>query len=892
MSQVPISALPPLATPLNPALQLEVAQGSTTSSKVTISQILTDPIISGSPTITDFTLALHDHSNNINGGQLTNSALIAGEFTAITGLGTQTLDLSMGIQNILQSGFLELREIALPSSPQETAGRLYTRDVAGTTTLFFLNSLGEEIDLLDIGLGTFLPLAGGTMDNLAAIEFTNTGDGNNPTISVTPSALQTLKISDNLLVPSTIFLGEAGWNMDINDADTDFVILSPTGDGSHNFDIISDNGEISLQNDTSTNDFLAKFFVEQTNAQATSQEIALTIEAKIVDGTDVGTNPVIAINALQAAASIDARPIFGIRNNGTNLWEISKDGIVNMQNNNLINSVMTSTVTGVSGITGLGIQTINLVMNDNQIQFVNSNHRIEQNGDNMQIHSLLSSSIGLFLGGVVYAFDQDKVNWDNKDILNMNRLAFSNSTNKGLNNVTIQRGVTSSGGNDASLELDANTGGEIVLRVADEEEYNFGATIADFHDNQIDNAVVLSTVTGVSGITGLGTQVQTFDINVQDIKFQNWSINESTVNTLDFENAGGNIVGKINFNTDNVQTNLTLGQFGVELNVSQKSPTAGNPGLVVYTELIEVLPANDINTTPVYDIRIQRAGGAVIDSRRLLRIRNFTTDIWDLNFNGDIIQSGTLTIGGDLNINKLDADIFFNTRFTQSTPIPDTEIFTMTMFGENDANVEKTFAIIDVNQKVITNGSEDAIMEIGLMQNGSVVPALVLNAEDSALVVGTTFDIGFPQKSGPAKTFKLGTSSINNLLFNLNRVKTQNIVITDIAITQTPVTTTETDIIGLAFLVADQPQGVGIVTLTLLVSPSSNNHQAIFRIKQNNVVIFSKSVRIGDNGEQNNTITFVADTVLDGTVLKATAQAATGTFNVEVGTELSVIQLF
>lgn len=597
MSQVPISALPPLATPLNPALQLEVAQGTTTSSKVTLAQILTDPIITGSPTITDFTLALHDHSNNINGGQLTNSALVTGEFTAITGLGIQTTALSMGVNNILQLGFLELREITIPDNPAETAGRLYTRDVAGNTILFFLNSLGVETDLLDIGTGTFLPLAGGTMDDGAAIAFENTGDGPNPTISVIPSAGQTLTISDNLSVPTTIFLGSAGWRM-TTDADTDFSITTPEGDGSHNFDIISETGEISLQNTTTTNDFTAKFFVEQLNPLSTNDAIALTIEAQIVDGTDTGEKPVIAINARQAAADIDTRPIFGILNNGNQRWEISKDGDVTqfgdlnmvlekiilndweifgqVANNDLrfktisgndgtisfitdemtfqfiIASVQTSNVisqqTGgdvdtkivyqtfigvipdndpISNTTpiydiriqregaadiinrpliqvrnhlttewlldndGTVTQSGNLLMGSNQIQFVDINHRIDQVANNMEIHTQLEGNTTLFLGGTFYRFDKTKADWEKKNILNMNQIAFSNPTSSGSTRVAIQRGDAAEGGNNASLEFDANLNGELVLRIfggsTHDEEYNFGATAADFHDNQINN---------------------------------------------------------------------------------------------------------------------------------------------------------------------------------------------------------------------------------------------------------------------------------------------------------------------------------------------------------------------------------------------------------------------
>jgi len=59
------------------------------------------------PTIASFTNATHDHSNAAGGGNLTNTALTSGVFSAITGVGTQSQALAMGTNNITNVGFFE-----------------------------------------------------------------------------------------------------------------------------------------------------------------------------------------------------------------------------------------------------------------------------------------------------------------------------------------------------------------------------------------------------------------------------------------------------------------------------------------------------------------------------------------------------------------------------------------------------------------------------------------------------------------------------------------------------------------------------------------------------------------------------------------------------------------
>ncbi len=78
-------------------------------------QTLTNKTLT-TPTIASFANATHDHSNAAEGGQLTNTALTAGVFAAITGIGTQSQTLNMNanlIQNAVFDNTNEFQDDAL-----------------------------------------------------------------------------------------------------------------------------------------------------------------------------------------------------------------------------------------------------------------------------------------------------------------------------------------------------------------------------------------------------------------------------------------------------------------------------------------------------------------------------------------------------------------------------------------------------------------------------------------------------------------------------------------------------------------------------------------------------------------------------------------------------------
>jgi len=93
------------------SLQLSGVISDTTGSGVLV---FNDAPTISNPTISDFSLAQHDHRDAIRGGQLTNTALVSGVFGAITGLGAQSQTLDMN-SNIVDNFLLLVSNAAFPA---------------------------------------------------------------------------------------------------------------------------------------------------------------------------------------------------------------------------------------------------------------------------------------------------------------------------------------------------------------------------------------------------------------------------------------------------------------------------------------------------------------------------------------------------------------------------------------------------------------------------------------------------------------------------------------------------------------------------------------------------------------------------------------------------------
>jgi len=82
--------------------------------------------------------------------------------------------------NLQTNGYIDINEIATPANPAANVGRLYVKDVAAVTQLFFRDSVGLETNLLAIPSEVFLWTADHSTGGFALLD-SNFADGIDPT---------------------------------------------------------------------------------------------------------------------------------------------------------------------------------------------------------------------------------------------------------------------------------------------------------------------------------------------------------------------------------------------------------------------------------------------------------------------------------------------------------------------------------------------------------------------------------------------------------------------------------------------------------------------------------------------------------------------------------------
>lgn len=82
--------------------------------------------------------------------------------------------------NLQTNGYIDINEIATPANPAANVGRLYVKDVAAVTQLFFRDSVGLETNLLAIPSEVFLWTANHSTGGFALLD-SNFADGIDPT---------------------------------------------------------------------------------------------------------------------------------------------------------------------------------------------------------------------------------------------------------------------------------------------------------------------------------------------------------------------------------------------------------------------------------------------------------------------------------------------------------------------------------------------------------------------------------------------------------------------------------------------------------------------------------------------------------------------------------------
>lgn len=516
-------------------------------------QTLTNKTLT-TPTIGDFTNAVHDHSNAANGGQLTNTALVPGVFTAITGLGVQSQALDMG------TNFIDIGEIATPANPGANVGRLYVRDNASVTDLFFRDSAGTESQLSNLSLTlegltdvtissraahqVLVVNAGNTSwvnefldnDNLSSGRFSNiTGVGaafnlltDNTTAVLeleanhtTPTANQVIAnidfVDDDSAGNRTVYARIESQIEDPTDTTEDgsliFEVMTGGGLSTYMqwnqgalglFEILRDLsmagfGIINLNNSTglqfqsghtitsgatflTANVGSGDFFV--VNVNGTNEYFFGAAEA------DFQGNDIVDLRALEfiGDATLPAAGVGYIQENGANsiLYNIATGGSHDLTINAVSEYLFNATTADFQGntITDLGGLTFsagNIDLNGGELQNVNvisfdtAGLDITNSGGNMQFDIPDTNTLNIrFNATTEYLFDQTEADWNGNNLINVETISLNNAGND----------ISSDAG---GINIDVPTSDFVTLLVNTVDEYEFSATQADWHDNNLIN---------------------------------------------------------------------------------------------------------------------------------------------------------------------------------------------------------------------------------------------------------------------------------------------------------------------------------------------------------------------------------------------------------------------
>ncbi len=188
--------------------------------------------------------------------------------------------------------------------------------------------------------------AGGTGDVNGPGSATNTAIAryNGTTGKIIQNSGVLIDNSDNVTGVTSIAIGDGTWVIS-EDVSDELLFTSPTGNGTHGIKIVSDTGEILLENAVSTNDYTSLLSTGFTNASSSTTAIAFSIQSNITTASDSGTEPITQIQGKANGGSVGTRPIFGFYNFNTKLWEIGNDGTVDFQGNTITNAVLESILT-------------------------------------------------------------------------------------------------------------------------------------------------------------------------------------------------------------------------------------------------------------------------------------------------------------------------------------------------------------------------------------------------------------------------------------------------------------------------------------------------------------------------------------------------------------------
>jgi len=270
--------------------------------------------------------------------------------------GKKSANLLSGEETIgVTSGFVSKSSGVSPSkcdcSPLTTKGDIYgfssfdSRIPVGTDGLILTSDSSE-------GVGVSWQVAGGGLGDVVG-PGSVTADGNIARYDSTTGKLiqdSIVNIDDlgNITGALSIDVGDGTWNIS-EDNNDELLFTSPTGDGPHGIKVVSDTGEIILQNIVSnTSDDYTAVLSTNPNATSDTTAIAFSLQNNITTASDSGSEPITQIQAITDGGLVSTRPIIGFYNYTTKLLQLDSDGTADFQGNTITNAVLEANLTNGS----------------------------------------------------------------------------------------------------------------------------------------------------------------------------------------------------------------------------------------------------------------------------------------------------------------------------------------------------------------------------------------------------------------------------------------------------------------------------------------------------------------------------------------------------------------
>ena len=232
-------------------------------------------------------------------------------------------------------------------SPLTTKGDIWGYDLTdnripvGTDGLILTSDssagLGVSWQVAGGGLGDVIGPSGATDEAIARYD------------TITGKLIQNSGVliddSDNVTGVTSIAIGDGTWVIS-EDGSDQLLFTSPTGDGNQGIKVVSDTGEINLQNIVSnTSDDYTAVLSTNPNVSSDTTDIAFTIQNNITTASDSGTEPITQIQGIANEGTVSNRPIIGFYNFNTKLLQIDSDGTADFQGNTITNAVLQANLT-------------------------------------------------------------------------------------------------------------------------------------------------------------------------------------------------------------------------------------------------------------------------------------------------------------------------------------------------------------------------------------------------------------------------------------------------------------------------------------------------------------------------------------------------------------------